>query len=76
MKHIHETQKSKPVMKITDEMVDAGTTVFARCFADDDMPLDALLVGVFMAMMSKYDPNIQFTDGKKIFRFGEMKMDA
>jgi hypothetical protein len=76
MKRTFETQEPKPVIKITDEMIDAGTAVLARCFAGDDLPMDALLLCVFMAMMSKYDPNVQFTDGQKIFRFDEMKMDA
>jgi hypothetical protein len=76
MKYTSKTKNPERVMKITDEMVDAGSTLLARCFAGEDIPIDALLAGVFMAMMSKYDPNVRFTDGEKIFRFDDMKLDG
>lgn len=76
MEYNFKMQNPECVMKITDEMVNAGSTVIARCFAGDDIPIDALLVGVFMAMMSKYDPNVRFTDGEKIFNFEDMKLDG
>lgn len=65
----------KPVMVITDAMLDAGSMVIAMLSGEPDITSDELCIAVFTAMLTEREGgNIAFTDEdeEELFAVGNM----